>query len=396
MSQSIETQSIETPAEVAAFRGLFPGLERTAHLANNSKGALSRPVIEAHEEYLRSWQEHGSPWHDWVDRHERLRERFATMIGAQVHEVALCASVTAGLASLASALDWSGTRNTLAFDDYSFPSVAYLWHAQAGYGAQIRRVAPDAAGEITPDAFVPVLDEHTRLLSVAHVCYKNGHRLDLPAIADRAHAVGAWFVVDDYQCSGSRALDVRTAGIDVLTTGTVKFLLGSPGVAFLYVAEELLTDLHPRLTGWFAQQNPDDFQIDAHIEAAAATRFQLGTPAIPSIYDSLAGLELILSVGLEPIGLWIATLSARLMDRLDEEGFVPATPRDPAKRGPQVAVRVKPGQMNSAVAHLASRDVVVSSRDDNVRCAFHYYNTFDDIEALIAGLRAIAPLLERA
>ncbi len=200
-------------------------------------------------------------------------------------------------------------------------------------------------------------------------------------------------MVDDYQSAGSRPVNVRQTGIDILTTGTVKFMLGSAGVALLYVREELLPELHPTLTGWFGQKNPEDFQIDRNIEAPDATRFQNGTPAIPAIYDSLAGIDLIKSVGLNTIASWIDQLTALLMDRLQEEGFVPATPIDPRKRGPQVAIRSH--DMDAAVAELARRNICVTSRDGNIRIAFHYYNTPDDIEVLIENMKQIPSLMVR-
>jgi len=392
MKTMTSTTGVQMPAEVLKFRRQFPIFERKVHLCSNSKGALSEGVMRAHQEYLDSWNTDGAPWHIWVRKHEELRATFASLIGASPHEVALCPSVSVALGSVASCLDWR-QRPALVFDDYSFPSVSYLWHAQAVRGAQIRRVHPDNSGEILPSAFDSALDDHCQLLSVAHVCYKNGHRLDLRAIARKAHDVGAWFVVDDYQSSGSRPLNVREAGIDMLTTGTVKFMLGSAGVAFLYVREELLPELHPTLTGWFGQKNPEDFQVERHEEAPDATRFQNGTPAIPAVYDSLAGIELIKSVGLDKIAAWIDSLTALLIARLQEEGFVPATPVDPAKRAPQVAIRT--ADMDAAVAELARKNVCVTSRDGNIRIAFHYYNTPDDIEVLIANLKQMPKLMVR-
>ena len=386
---------MQTPAEVLAFRRLFPGLSDNVHLASNAKGALSEGVIEAHAAYLDSWREHGAPWHEWIPKYFQLRDRFAAMIGAQPHEVALCASATAAVASVASAIDWSNGRDGVVVDDYNFPSVMYSWYAQTARGAQVHRVAPDSAGEICPDAFDAVLNENVRLLSVASVCYTNGYRLDLPEIAQRAHAAGAWLVVDDYQCAGTRPIDVRAMGIDVLTTGTLKFMLGSPGVAFLYVAEELLEQLHPTVTGWFGQRDPNDFQIERHIEAPGAARFQVGTPAISPVYDSLAGLEVLLSVGLEPIEDWIGQLTGRLIEELEREGFVSATPRELTKRGPLVAIQTRSGEAERVVQELAERAIVTSSREDFVRCGFHFYNTFEDIEALLSGLRALEPLMAR-
>src|SRR5437879_1679753 len=287
MKATASSTSVNTPAEVFAFRKQFPIFENKIHLANNSKGALSQAVILAHQEYLESWKRDGAPWHTWVGKQESLRASFAEMIGAKPHEIAVCPSVSVALYSIASCLDWR-ERPAVVFDDFSFPSVTYMWHAQAIRGAEIRCMHPDGKGEIPPEAFDAVLDEGVRLVSVAHVCYKNGHRLDLPAIARKAHNAGAWLVVDDYQSSGSRPLNVRQTGIDILTTGTVKFMLGSAGVALLYVWEELLPELHPTLTGWFGQRNPEDFQIDRHIEAHDAARYQHGTHAITTIYDDIA------------------------------------------------------------------------------------------------------------
>jgi kynureninase len=382
-----------TPEGVLRFRSRFPIFEHKVHLANNSKGALSDAVIAAHQEYLESWRELGAPWELWVAKHEELRASFAAMIAAKPAEIAICPSVSAALASIASSVDWE-ERDGVVIDDFSFPSVAYLWHAQTGRGARVARIHPNERGEIDPARFATEVGPSTRVVSVAHVCYKNGHRLPLTPVAEVAHEAGAWFVVDDYQSSGSRDLDVREAGIDILTTGTVKFLLGSAGVGLMYVREELLEQLHPTITGWFGQRNPEDFQVARHDEAPDATRFQLGTPAIPSVYDSLAGIELIRSVGLGTIGDWIDRLTAYALDRLLDEAFVPATPRDPERRGPQVAVRSH--DMVRAVEELAKRDVIATHRDGNVRAAFHYYNTFADVDAFVGALTDLGPLMVRS
>lgn len=387
-----EAGALSTPDEVARFRAEFPIFDRRVHLATNSKGALCRAVIAAHEAYLESWRERGAPWDEWVERHEQLRAAFASLIGAQEHEIALCPSVSAAFGAVASGLRWE-RRPAVVLDDFCFPSISHLWHAQSERGAVVRRVAPDAAGEIRPEAFARLIDERSQLASVAHVCYRNGHRLDIEAVGRIAHEADSLLFVDDYQSCGSRPLDVRAAGVDVLASGTVKFLLGSPGVALLYVREELLERLHPTMTGWFGQQDPNDFQIERHIEARGATRFQSGTPAIPAIYDSLAGIELIDSVGLAQIGAWIDQLTALLIERLDAAGFLVATPRDPARRGPQVAIRAR--DMGRAVEELGRRGVIVTSRDGNVRVAFHYYNTPADIDTLVAALGEIGHLMLR-
>ena len=147
------------------------------------------------------------------------------------------------------------------------------------------------------------------------------------------------------------------------------------------------------MTGWFGQRPPGALHIDRHDEAPDATRFQNGTPAIPSVYDSYAGLELLKSVGAEVIEQYVDSLTALVMSRLDQAGFVPATPRDAARRGAVVAVRTK--DMDAAVDELARRNIVVSSRDGNIRTAWHYYNTPEDVDALLDALGELGDLMLR-
>ena len=391
---ALQPQAVRGDSGLSAveFRRHFPIFEKKVHLATNSKGALSHEVMAAHEEYLASWRDHGSPWDAWITRHEQLRASFAELINARPSEIALCFAASQALGVLASCLDF-GRRPGVVFDDFSFPSVAQLWHAQAQRGADVRQVPASDQDLIEPAAFDDVIDESVQIVSVAHGCYKNGHRLDLAAVAAKARAVDALFVVDDYQVCGTRVLDVHASGIDVLVTGTLKFMLGSPGVAFMYVREDLLDRLHPGVTGWFGQRPPGALHIDRHDEAPDATRFQNGTAAIPSVYDSYAGLELLKSVGAEVIEQYVDSLTALVMSRLDQAGFVPATPRDAARRGPVVAVRTK--DMDAAVDELARRGIVVSSRDGNIRTAWHYYNTPEDVDVLIDALGELGELMIR-
>jgi selenocysteine lyase/cysteine desulfurase len=379
--------------EVLNFRSRFPIFRNKVHLANNAMGAVSDVLEAAHRQYLDDRIHYGASWEVALQQHDRLRDRFAELIGAKPSEIALCYGATQALGVVASCFDWKD-RPGVVFDDYSFPSVTQLWRAQAQRGALIRQVPADEDGLIRPEYFAPHVDETTAIVSAAHVCYKNGHRLDVAGAAKYAHDAGALFILDDYQSCGSRPIDVKALDVDILVAGTVKYMLGSPGVTLMYVREELHDRLHPTITGWFAQEDPHAMRIDAHVEAPDAAKFQNGTPALCAIYDSVAGLDLLMSVGVDKLSRWVDLLTARLFARLDEESFLPATPRDPARRGPQVAIRAD--DAGAAVAALAERGITSTHRDGNVRTAWHFYNTPDDIEALIDGLKAIRPLMRSA
>lgn len=383
----------ETPDGVAGFRAGFPIFNRLVHLANNSRGAMHERHREAHERYLREWETDGADWDAWVGAEEELRERFAALFGATPAEVAVTPSATSGLASLVSALDPT-ERPVLVIDDHTFPSPSYLWIAQQARGFELRRVAPDAAGDLTPEAFDAVLDERVAAVLVSHVCFKNGHRLAVGELGPRVREVGALMIVDDYQSTGTCEMDLAAMPIDVLTTGTLKFLLGSPGVGMMYVREGVSERLDPTAVGWFGQADPHDMQIFEHRPSADARRFQIGCSATPAVYDSVVGLELVAAAGLGEIESWIRTLTGYLIDRLGDAGFVSATPADPVRRGALVGVRAHDAE--AVVANLGERGILVSHREGNVRVAPHYYNVPADVDVLIEALDQQHSLLVEA
>ncbi|MBT9386591.1 aminotransferase class V-fold PLP-dependent enzyme [Pseudooceanicola sp. CBS1P-1] len=378
---------LKTPTEVTTFRSRFPIFRDKVHLASNSMGAVSDVVLEAAEACMRERLERGTTWPLAMQRHDALRETFARLIGARIGEVAICCSATQAMGAIASSLSWE-RRPKVLFDAYSFPSMAYLWRAQAMRGAEAVMVPAGNDARLRPEAFDPYLDSSVQIVCVSSLCYKNGHRLDIRALSERVHAVGAILAVDDYQSFGTRAMDMEALGIDILVTGTAKYMLGAPGLGLLYVREALLDRLHPTLTGWFGQQDMLEFQIDQHDEAGDARRFQTGTPAMGAMYESLAAARLLEEIGLEHIGAWVTQLTGHAIDRLTAAGHTVITPRDDAARGPQVTLAVSDAP--TAVAALAERGVICSTRDGKIRTAWHYYNTADDITVLEEALSGVA------
>ena len=96
--------------------------------------------------------------------------------------------------------------------------------------------------------------------------------------------------VDAYQTLGTCPVDVKALDVDFLSSGTLKYLMGTPGIAFLYVRQALIERLHPAMTGWFGRANPFAFQTKTLDWAPTASRFDTGTPPIISAYVSRAGL----------------------------------------------------------------------------------------------------------
>jgi selenocysteine lyase/cysteine desulfurase len=254
----------------------------------------------------------------------------------------------------------------------------------------VLHVLPEADGAIPPERFAEVVDERTALVCCTAVSFRSGHRHDVAGIAEVAHAAGALVLADSYQGVGAIDLDVRTLGADVVTGGTVKYLVGSAGLGFMWVRGSLL-GLTPTQTGWFADENIFEMSIADYSPHATARRFDSGTPPVPSLYPGVAGMSLVQEVGVPAIEAHVAGLAALLMGRLQELGATVVTPADPARRGPMVCVRST--DVVRLCGELAGERIVTSYRDDALRVSLHLYNTEDDVERLVAALAARRGLL---
>ncbi len=376
----------------AGIRAEFPILANTVYLNSCSQGALSRRVRRAYEEYLDGWDENGAEWEHWVERAETARASFARLLHARPAEVAVTTSVSQGVSGVVSALPIErGGRTRIVISEYEFPTVGQIAHAQELRGAEVVHVRPDETGAIPVERFAEAIDDRTALVCCTTVSYRTGHRHDVAEIARIAHDHGALCLADSYQAVGAVDLDVHALGVDFVTGGTVKYLLASARLGFLYVREELLGRLLPTQTGWFADEDIFQMDISDYSPAADARRFDAGTPPVPNIFAGIAGMSIVEEAGAAAIEEHVRGLATRLIDGLDELGAAVATPRDPARRGPLVCVRST--DVGELVRQLAAERIVASSRDDRLRLALHLYNTEDDVDAVLEALRARRQLL---
>ena len=296
-------------------------------------------------------------------------------MNAQPDDVAVTTSVSAGVSALASAVDFAA-RPKVVISDYEFPTIGQIWHAQALRGAEVHVVAPERLDE--------AIDERTSVVSITAVCYRNGVRLPVEEIAAVARSRGALTVLDAYQAAGSFPLDVAELGVDALAAGVLKYLLASAGLAFMWVRPGLAGELTPTQTGWFADR--DIFEMDHrdYSPSATARRFQSGTPPIPAIYAGIAGIELMLEIGVAETREHVNALNERLLAGLDELGAVVVTPREAQRRGALICVKSTDAPV--LVRALAADRIVTSERDGNLRVSLHAYNNEDDVDIVLAAL----------
>ena len=372
-----------------ALRREFPLLQHMTYLNSCSYCALANDVKAAFDNYLLDRLQVGANWDVWVTKNEAVRALMAQLLHATPDEIAVTASASAGLNALATALQFSGERNKVVISDFEFPTNAQIWHAQEQRGARVVHVKRNADGYIPPEAFVEHIDEQTKLVAITHVCFRNGARLDIGAVAKLARAKGALVLLDCYQSVGSVDIDVKALDVDFAVGGMLKYLLGTAGIGFLYVRDSLVRSLHPTHTGWFAQENIFAMAIDANRPSPTARRFEAGTPPVVSCYASEAGLKIMLDVGMPAIERRIRELTRSCMEKLRDINWASVTPSQDERRGAMICV---PSKASGALAQeLMRRNIVASHRDDNLRVCFHFYNNDEDVDVLVETLRELRP-----
>ena len=329
------------------------------------------------QEYLRTWHERGSPWDLWVEKYEDARRQFAELIGAAPQEVALVASASAGVDALASALSFHDRRKVV-LGEFEFPTMGHIWLAQRPRGAEVL-FAEAAGNRLRVQAYDRLIDRHTLIVPLTHMCFMNGFRTPVADIVQIAHDRGAMVLLDDYQDCGTRPINVKDLGVDAYVSGTLKYLLGPPGLAFLYVRDSWAETLTPTVTGWFGQRNPFAFEVKLFDPAPGARRFESGTPTIPTIYGASAGVKLLQDIGLNVVAEQIRVLTEALVNGVSGLGVQIKTPPDSV--GPLVVLRTQHAE--ELVSLFGKQGVICSCRHDGLRISFHAYNTLEDVTLVL-------------
>jgi len=390
MNTRLDIKPSTAEPDWAAIRSRFPVLEKKTYLNSCAYGALATDVIAALQKYINDRLEKGTDWNYWVARNESVRTAVADFLGANTNEVAVTTSASAGINSVASALNFEQARNKVVISDFEFPTNAQIWYAQELRGARVVRV-PEEDGYIPGENFEAAIDEDTLIVAVTHVCFRNGARLDIPAIVEIARRKGALVLVDGYQGLGTFDFDVQKVSPDFVVGGMVKYLLGTAGIGFLYVRQALIESLVPTVTGWFAQSDIFAMDTTRYDPAPDARRFEMGTPPVPNCYAAEAGLQILAEVGLPAIETRIAELTAAIISEAKAAGYTLAVPDDAERHGALITLRTH--DENALVASLEDEGIVTSCRFDNLRIAPHFYNNHDDINTLFRALKRQKHLL---
>jgi kynureninase len=372
------------------WRKEFPILERTTYLISNSLGAMPRGVYDRLREYGDAWAVRGvRAWEEgWWDLGASVGERIGELLGAPRGTVSLHQNVTITQAVITSCFDFTGPRNKVVLVDLEFPSIVYFYLEQRRRGAQVEIVRSDDGIRIPLERLLAAIDERTLLVPVSYVLFRSACIQDARAIIERAHRVGAHVILDVFQAAGTVPIELAALGTDFAVGGVLKWLCGGPGVAYLYVRDDLRGKLEPALTGWLAHRRPFDFEVGPIERRDDSFRFLNGTPQVPALYACQPGLEIIARAGVERIREKSIRQTGRLIEQALTRGWRVNTPRDPAERGGTVSIDCP--HAAEVMRELVARDILVDYRPNaGIRLSPHFYNRDEELDFAIAQIEEI-------
>jgi selenocysteine lyase/cysteine desulfurase len=370
----------EPAYDIDAWRRRIPLLASCIPLNNCSQGPQADLTRGAADRYLESWNQTGMDWDAWMEEVRLAKAAFAALIGASPDEIAVFSSVSEATSAVASALDFTGRKRRVVASEMEFPTTGHVWLAQERRGARVSWVAM-RNGMIEPSEYEAFITDDTALVAACHGYYVNGFKQELGPIVARAHTTGARVFTDAYQALGALPVNVKETGVDFLASGCLKYLMGVPGIAFLYVRPELAESLEPTTTGWFGRVNPFAFDAKELDWSAGASRFDMGTPPIMNAYIARAGMEMISSIGVDKIRAWHEVLSQRLRDGGRERGLKQHGTSDIARKTANTAFVVN--DSHAIEQQMRERGILPSARGPVIRLAPHFYNTIDDIDTAL-------------
>ncbi len=372
------------------WRAEFPILERkAAYLINNSLGAMPRKVYDGLKAYADAWAQEGVvAWKRWLPMVAETAEMIGEIINAPRGTMTMHQNVSTLTSILISGLEISPKKNKVVLTELNFPSIVYNWKAQQRHGAQIHTVRSRDELTIETQDLVDAIDGSTVAVALDLVLFRSSALLDVAPVIDAAHRHGAVVILDCYQATGAVPMDVQALGVDFVIGGSVKWLCGGSGAAYLYARKDLIETFEPTVTGWFSDKRPFDFRVGEIDYAKDAQRFTGGTPSIPALYAARAGYEIIQRVGVEAIREKSKRQTALLIELAREQGLRVNTPPQPEWRGGTVCVDFDFSE--DASQKLIDRGFIIDWRPNaGIRISPHFYNSDDECRAIMEEIRRL-------
>ncbi len=370
------------------WRSEFPITESRAYLCGGGLAPAARGVSDAVGAWVERWSlDPRGIWDRLLDPVEEVRDRLARLLSCAPANIGVVDG-TSRASNLAVALLDAPPGSNVIVDATTYPSSLYPWLERRASGVEIRRAPSGWGGLGASVADVKrLVDDRTVAVSITHVDPMTGFRHDLRPIADVAHRHGAVLIADVAQSAGVVPLDPTSDGFDIAAGTAMKWLLGPPGIGFLYLSDAVLARTRAPQVGYVgATVDPSD--PDRLVLDPAARRHELGLPSLLGMLGFAAGLDIVLACGVDRIATHVERLVGRCLDGLAQRGLRATTPDDPTHRAGIVVIPMADPAAAAAFLRARAVDVWSLARTSALRADPHVFNDDSDIDRLLEGLDA--------
>lgn len=367
----------------------FPILEQMTFLNHAAVAPISGRAAKAIEAYAKQASTKAYVGAGWYSRANRVKELASELIGARGrHEMAFVPNTSTGLAMVARGINWKQGDHVVV-TGVEYPANRYPWEDLQRQGVKLIEVPQLPDGRIDVEDVTDAITDRTRVVSISHVQYASGHRIDLAPISEVVHKAGGYLCVDGIQSVGVLPVDVQAMGVDFLAADGHKWMLGPEGAGIFYCHQDLVELLHPAVVGWMNMVEAHDFGHYRFEFQPDARRFEPGSWNIPGILGLGASLELLLEVGIEQVWARVEGLTARLCEGLEQKDYRVFSPRQWESERSGIVI-FEPGQgkpeAGQIVQGLREQNIEIVVREGRLRTSPHFYNSAEQIEQLVEAL----------
>jgi selenocysteine lyase/cysteine desulfurase len=365
---------------LSKFRAYFPITNTDIYLNHAAVSPFSTKVVDAIESVLQNrLAKQVEVYPLVVEEKVKLKQNLARLIDGEEDKIAIIGNTSEGFNWLVQGLEWKQGDRVLLVEN-EFPSNIYPFLNLEQQGVIIDFV-PVRDGFIYLEDIEQKMQPETKLLSISFVEFLNGFRNQLSEISCLCHDHDVILSVDSIQGVGALPLSVRQSGIDFISNGGHKWLMGPQGCGFMYISPTLFDRLKPAFVGWLSVKdswNFFDYRMDFLDDAS---RFEIATSNVLGVFGLTASTDLLLEAGTESIEKHLFNLGDRLIEGLIYLGFNYIGSSNPENRSGIYSFSCE--TVKETYKYLRSNNVHLSLRNDILRFSPHFYNTLDEIDQVI-------------